>query len=65
VLFTDLVGSTELLAGLATAAADEFVNHHFAALRDALSVHRGHARRGPPDRDAGRTERRRDGARPR
>jgi class 3 adenylate cyclase len=36
VLFTDLVGSTELLAGLATAAADEFVNHHFAALRDAL-----------------------------
>jgi len=41
-LFTDLVGSTELLGRLDTAAAEDVRARHFAALRDALSVHRGH-----------------------
>jgi class 3 adenylate cyclase/ActR/RegA family two-component response regulator len=41
VLFTDLVGSTELFSQLDLAAAKEVRAHHFATLRDALAVHQG------------------------
>jgi class 3 adenylate cyclase/ActR/RegA family two-component response regulator len=41
VVFTDLVGSTKLLAGMEAAAAEALLRQHFAGLRDALSVHRG------------------------
>jgi class 3 adenylate cyclase/CheY-like chemotaxis protein len=41
VLFTDMVGSTELLGGLEQSGADALINRHFGGLRDALSVHRG------------------------
>jgi class 3 adenylate cyclase/ActR/RegA family two-component response regulator len=40
-MFTDLVRSTELAARLGAETATEAVEHHFASLRDALSVHRG------------------------
>jgi class 3 adenylate cyclase/CheY-like chemotaxis protein len=40
-LFTDVVGSTELLTRLGHDAADELRTHHFAAMRAALAVHRG------------------------
>jgi class 3 adenylate cyclase len=36
ILFTDLVGSTELLSGLGEAAFDELRRAHFAALRSAI-----------------------------
>jgi class 3 adenylate cyclase/tetratricopeptide (TPR) repeat protein len=38
VLFTDLVGSTELLSRVGEAAADELRREHFAALRGAIEV---------------------------
>jgi len=38
VLFTDLVGSTELSSSLPPEAADEFRRAHFAALREAVSA---------------------------
>src|SRR5919199_3292225 len=41
VLFTDLVGSTQLMAGLEPASADQIRARHFSALRGALSVHQG------------------------
>ncbi len=41
VLFTDLVGSTDLMAHLGPAEADELRKRHFEALRRALAVHRG------------------------
>jgi CheY-like chemotaxis protein len=41
VLFTDLVGSTELFTQLGSGAAEEVRAGHFARLRDALSVHQG------------------------
>src|SRR2546421_13087625 len=37
VLFTDLVGSTELLAGLGDAAFDELRRSHFATLRQTVA----------------------------
>jgi DNA-binding SARP family transcriptional activator/class 3 adenylate cyclase len=40
-LFTDLVGSTELLTRLGDEAADELRRRHFALLRQALSAHGG------------------------
>ena len=40
VLFTDVVGSTELLGRLGP-AADELRGRHFAGMRGALAVHRG------------------------
>ncbi len=36
VLFTDLVGSTELTSALSPDAADELLRDHFAALRRAI-----------------------------
>jgi class 3 adenylate cyclase len=42
VLFTDMVGSTNLLSRLGPDAGDDLLNRHFAALRGALAVHRGH-----------------------
>ncbi len=42
VLFTDLVGSTELLNRLSARDGVEIRGRHFGALRDALAVHRGH-----------------------
>jgi class 3 adenylate cyclase len=36
ILFTDLVGSTELLSGLGEAAFDKLRRAHFAALRSAI-----------------------------
>ena len=41
VLFTDLVGSTELADRLGPDAADALRHHHFAVLRDAISAHEG------------------------
>ncbi len=41
VLFTDLVGSTDLLTQLGEDAFDEFRRSHFAALRTALARHGG------------------------
>jgi class 3 adenylate cyclase/tetratricopeptide (TPR) repeat protein len=41
VLFTDLVGSTELLSSLGEAAFDELRHVHFGALRDAINHHGG------------------------
>jgi class 3 adenylate cyclase/tetratricopeptide (TPR) repeat protein len=40
-LFTDLVGSTELLQTLGDDAADELRRRHFSVLRQALSTHGG------------------------
>jgi class 3 adenylate cyclase/DNA-binding SARP family transcriptional activator/tetratricopeptide (TPR) repeat protein len=40
-LFTDLVGSTELLQRLGDDAADELRRRHFTVLRQALSTHGG------------------------
>jgi class 3 adenylate cyclase/CheY-like chemotaxis protein len=40
-LFTDIVGSTELMAGLGTSGAEAVRTRHFASIRGALSVHRG------------------------
>ena len=37
VLFTDLVGSTELSSGLSPAAADQLRRGHFSALRQAIA----------------------------
>ena len=41
VLFTDVVGSTELLSRVGPSAADELRDRHFAEMRSALAVHRG------------------------
>lgn len=41
VLFTDVVGSTDLLSRVGPAAADELRDRHFAEMRSALAVHRG------------------------
>ena len=41
VLFTDLVGSTELAARLGAPAAEALRAGHFAGMRGALAVHRG------------------------
>ena len=41
VLFTDLVGSTDLLSRLGESAYDEVRRNHFAALREALARHNG------------------------
>ena len=38
ILFTDLVGSTELAAGLGDVAADELRREHFAHLREAIAA---------------------------
>jgi class 3 adenylate cyclase len=40
-LFSDLVGSTDLLAELGEAAFDEFRRDHFQALREAVAEHAG------------------------
>lgn len=40
-LFTDLVGSTDLLEELGEEGAEELRGTHFALLRDAVSAHRG------------------------
>jgi CheY-like chemotaxis protein len=41
VLFTDVVGSTELLPALGPEAAEQLRHLHFADMRGALAVHRG------------------------
>jgi class 3 adenylate cyclase len=41
VLFTDLVGSTELMARVGDAAFDRMRTTHFAMLRDAIAAHGG------------------------
>jgi class 3 adenylate cyclase len=41
VLFTDLVGSTELLASLGDDAAEQFRRAHFGLLREAAAAHGG------------------------
>src|SRR2546423_13022046 len=41
ILFTDLVGSTELGAQLGDDAADQLRRSHFGALREAVAAHRG------------------------
>src|SRR6476660_5352612 len=41
VLFTDLVGSTELLSRVGEASADELRREHFGLLRSALAEHGG------------------------
>ncbi len=41
VLFTDLVGSTELMSRLGDVAYDELRGDHFAGLREALAAHHG------------------------
>ena len=41
VLFTDMVGSTQLVSQLEPLAADELRRTHFAALRQALAAHDG------------------------
>ena len=41
VLFTDVVGSTELLSRVGPSAADDLRDRHFAEMRSALAVHRG------------------------
>src|SRR5207253_2246914 len=38
ILFTDLVGSTELASDLGDAAADELRREHFASLREAVAA---------------------------
>ena len=38
ILFTDLVGSTELASDIGDAAADELRRAHFASLREALAA---------------------------
>jgi len=38
ILFTDLVGSTELASDLGDVAADELRRHHFADLREAIAA---------------------------
>jgi class 3 adenylate cyclase len=40
-LFTDLVGSTELMTSMTSDDAEELRSGHFAAMRGALAVHRG------------------------
>jgi class 3 adenylate cyclase len=40
-LFTDLVGSTELLARVGDDAGDRFLRDHFSILRTAVNNHRG------------------------
>src|SRR3954471_7608126 len=40
-LFTDVVGSTELLPTLGPEAAEQLRHRHFADMRGALAVHRG------------------------
>ena len=41
VLFTDLVGSTELMSGLGERAYDNLRRDHFAALGEAIATHHG------------------------
>jgi class 3 adenylate cyclase len=41
ILFTDLVGSTELTGRLGDAGADRLRRAHFALLREAVAAHRG------------------------
>jgi class 3 adenylate cyclase len=41
VLFTDLVGSTELASSLAPEAADDLRRSHFSALRQAIAASGG------------------------
>jgi class 3 adenylate cyclase len=41
-LFTDLVGSTELLERVGDEAGDRFMRTHFSILRDAVNRHHGH-----------------------
>lgn len=41
VLFTDVVGSTDLMSGMEAGAADSLRSRHFACIRSALAVHRG------------------------
>jgi class 3 adenylate cyclase len=41
ILFTDLVGSTELAARLGSSASEDLRTHHFSTIRSALAVHRG------------------------
>jgi class 3 adenylate cyclase/CheY-like chemotaxis protein len=41
VLFTDIVGSTDLMARLGTSAAEGLRARHFSSIRGALAVHRG------------------------
>jgi len=41
VVFTDLVGSTELMSRVGEAAADELRRDHFARLRAAVAAHGG------------------------
>jgi class 3 adenylate cyclase len=41
VLFTDVVGSTELLPALGPEAAEQLRHRHFGDMRGALAVHRG------------------------
>ena len=41
VLFTDVVGSTELLSRVGPSVADGLRDRHFAEMRSALAVHRG------------------------
>ena len=40
-LFTDIVGSTDLLAEIGASAAERVRLEHFGRMRDALAVHRG------------------------
>lgn len=40
-LFTDIVGSTDLLARLGPQEGDDAFSRHFSGLRNALAVHRG------------------------
>jgi class 3 adenylate cyclase/CheY-like chemotaxis protein len=42
VMFTDVVGSTELAGRVGPSLAAEIRERHFDSLRDALAVHRGH-----------------------
>ena len=42
VLFSDLVGSTELATSLSPDAADEVRREHFVAVRQAIAAHGGH-----------------------
>lgn len=41
VLFTDLVGSTQLMTSMTSDDAETLRAHHFAVMRGALAVHRG------------------------
>ena len=41
VLFTDLVGSTELMVRLGDGAFDELRGEHFARLREVVAAHDG------------------------